>query len=218
MSQTGWSEGNYKYVMPDKQLEISDKILQAIEVKTSGVWTFERRFAAQPIKLMPPEAAEIGDSGLSFDVRNGRFHYWHYSLPYGFHEEDDIGGEEPGNRGVRQGGRPPCRSRRGVRCQPAACMSSSGPSSKSRMGECPRSPEETRSVGDSRGVESRRGAAAGGRREHPAGRVRLRSRLRDFALELAQGIDRGAGGFGRCDRSIGNSRRRECRRGSRRSA
>ena len=36
MSQTRWSEGNCKYVTPDMKLELFDKILQAIEVKTSG--------------------------------------------------------------------------------------------------------------------------------------------------------------------------------------
>ena len=36
MSQTRRSEGNCKYVTPDMQLELFDRILQAIEVKTSG--------------------------------------------------------------------------------------------------------------------------------------------------------------------------------------
>ena len=45
----------------------------------------------QPMKLMSPQATPIGDSGLSCEIRNGMYQYWYYSLPYGYHDEDDIG-------------------------------------------------------------------------------------------------------------------------------
>ena len=43
------------------------------------------------MKLMAPQATPIGHSGLSYEVRNGKRQYWYYSLPYGYHDEDDIG-------------------------------------------------------------------------------------------------------------------------------
>ena len=44
------------------------------------------------MKIMAPQATPIGHSGLSYEVRNGRYQYWYYTLPYGYHDEDDIGG------------------------------------------------------------------------------------------------------------------------------
>ena len=40
---------------------------------------------------MSPQATPIGDSGLSYEIRNGMYQYWYYSMPNGFHDEDDIG-------------------------------------------------------------------------------------------------------------------------------
>ena len=44
-----------------------------------------------PMKFMAPQATPIGHSGLSYEVRNGRYQYWYYTMPNGFHDEDDIG-------------------------------------------------------------------------------------------------------------------------------
>ena len=44
-----------------------------------------------PMKIMSHRAAAIGDSGLACEVLNGRRQYWYYSMPYGSHDEDDIG-------------------------------------------------------------------------------------------------------------------------------
>ena len=52
---------------------------------------FERRSAMQPMDIMPPQATMIGGTGLSYERRNGKFLYWHYSMPIDSHDEDDIG-------------------------------------------------------------------------------------------------------------------------------
>ena len=43
------------------------------------------------MKLMPSHGTEIGDSGLWFEIRNGKFQHWYYSMPCGSRDDDDIG-------------------------------------------------------------------------------------------------------------------------------
>ena len=45
----------------------------------------------KPMKLIPPQATKIGDSGIWYEIRNGKCQYWYYSMPNGSHDEGDIG-------------------------------------------------------------------------------------------------------------------------------